>query len=89
MNQRKTVEFGINESASGMFAQYFNACYPNGCPQDQYAEVKQAFYSGIFSLLSLTLSDKFAEDEDVSVKQLNDIFIECKKTLNARFETEG
>ena len=86
---KKQIELGINSSASAMFAQYFNSCYPSGCSQTQHAEVKQAFYSGIFSFLALTLSDQMPDDEDVVAQKINRIYEECKNVLKATLNTGG
>jgi hypothetical protein len=87
---KKQVEIGIQDSVSGMFAQYFKACYPNGCPSRQHDEIKQAFYSGTFSLLAVFLSDKMPEnDEERAIATLESMYQECERVLKARLNSNG
>jgi len=81
---KKSAEFFMYDTIAGMFGQYFNACYPDGCPINQREEVEQAFYAGILAYMSFLLSDKMPDNDYDAIQKKQILFEECQKVLKSK-----
>jgi hypothetical protein len=74
------------KTMSQQWGEYFQACYPDGCPPDQKVEVHQAFFSGGLCAFT-TMQEISGLDETEGVKELQKMSDEIHSVCRDRAET--